>query len=128
MAVKRNLIIDQGETVIMDFTWRTKVSKTPVDITGADILLQIRLAAEVSSSLLFEASTDNGSIVITDGAAGEFQVTLTSAQTTAMGPSGVPSQPTQSPAVYEMKLKFADGRVRSLMIGNVIFNKAVAFL
>ena len=128
MAVKRNLMIDQGETVILDFTWRTKVSRTPIDITGADILLQIRKTPGETSPVLFEASTGNGGIVIVSGAGGNFVVTITSAQTTAMEAAGVPADPTANPALYEIKLRFSDGRVRSLMAGPVVFKKAVAFL
>lgn len=60
----------RGET-FLGATINFSLSGTPVDLTGASIKLQIK-ADESDATAKYEASTDDGKIVISDPANGQF--------------------------------------------------------
>jgi hypothetical protein len=67
-----DISITNEADVSLPFIW-TDDGGTPIDITGCNMLMQVRSDA-ASSSVALELSTYNGAIVITSPAAGAFTV------------------------------------------------------
>ena len=79
-------MFDNGDTAI-PCAYRLGKDRAPIDITGSSIRAQIRRKVTDPSPLV-DLSTDNGAIVITDGAEGRFQITITAdAVSAALGTS-----------------------------------------
>jgi len=123
MAIQRDLIIEQGEEVLLDYTWRTKSTGEPVDLTGCAMYLQARATPAPSSPLLIDASTDNGRIVVSDPTNGKFYINLTDEYIRTLA---LPAEPTAKRATYELVCYFGGG-VRKLMKGQVLFYKTVVY-
>lgn len=75
-----DIVIEQGTTWEDTFA-AYDANSSPIDLTLATISFVI--SERVGSSALLTLSNSNG-IVITDAANGEFEVTITTAQTTAL--------------------------------------------
>lgn len=123
MAIQRDLIIEQGEEVLLSYTWRTKSTNEPVDLTGCTMYLQARATPNPTSPLLIDASTDNGRIVVSDPTEGKFYINLTDEYIRTLN---LPAEPVAKRATYELVCYFGGG-VRKLMKGQVLFYKTVVY-
>lgn len=127
MALVKDIVIDQGETLVIDFLWRDKETKIPIDLTGCSIFLQARAAKASSSPLLIDASTTNGKIVIgTPASDGEFAITLSATYTSGLTVAPEPLAPDKR-AYFELVIVSAGGVLTKLRKGNIIFNPSVYY-
>lgn len=127
MAVIKDLVIEQGETVEIPHLWRNKLTGVPIDLTGCSIFLQGRKEKASTSQLLLDASTVNGKIVIdADPTTGVFTITLPATYTSALQLPKEPLAPT-SRALFELVVVFPDTTVIKLRKGNIIFNGSVYY-
>ena len=88
------------------------IYKPPVDLTGAEVRMQIR--DRVGGVLLLELSTENGALAITG--LGTISRYLSDAQTTALAAAD---------AVYDLEVKYPDGTVQRYIKGSVIVDPEV---
>jgi hypothetical protein len=108
---KYNLVIYQGSTFKKTFIWKTgtKHNMLPVNITEIDFRMQIRTTPQ-SNTVIIELSTDNGGIIKTDSANGEFELNISSTDTTLF---------TFNKAVYDIEVTYPNGEVHRLFEGGV---------
>jgi hypothetical protein len=123
-----NMAIDQNATFLRVFTWYACAcgcetcdscscgtpSSTPVDLTGFTAIMQIRQTVQ-SATVLYEASTANGAIVL-GGAAGTISLTIPAATTNGF---------TWNKGVYSLNLTSSGGIVTRLLQGAVVVSPAV---
>jgi hypothetical protein len=125
-----NMCVDQGATFIRTFTWYTcscgtcstsscgcgcgTGSGTPVDLTGFTADMQIRQNVQ-STTILYEASTTNGAIVL-GGTAGTITLTIPAASSSGF---------TWNKGVYDMNLTSSGGVVTRLLQGAVVVSPEV---
>ncbi|WP_213662861.1 hypothetical protein [Stutzerimonas stutzeri] len=88
------------------------IYKPPVDLTGAEVRMQIR--DRIGGVLLLELSTENGALAITG--LGTISRYLSDAQTTALAAAD---------AVYDIEVKYPDGTVQRYIKGSVIVDPEV---
>jgi len=123
------MCVDQGATFIRTFTWYTcscgncctsscscgcGTNGTPVDLTGFTADMQIRQNVQ-SSTILYEASTANGAIVL-GGTAGTITLTIPASATAGF---------TWIKGVYDMNLTSSGGIVTRLLQGTVVVSPEV---
>lgn len=99
--VKLDLNIYKGSTYRKGFQWKVKSTNLPMDLTGCSIKMQVR-SCKTDTTVLLEASTTNGKIVLTDAANGKWQINLSPADTAALA---------FSKAVYDLDITFPSGDV-----------------
>jgi hypothetical protein len=129
-----NLCIDQGATFSRVFLWTVGgctcgtgycsgtcgcsssscAGGTPVDLTGFTADMQIRQTVQ-SSTILYEASTSNGDIVL-GGTAGTITLTIPASATAGF---------TWNLGVYDMNLTSSGGIVTRLIQGAVTVSPEV---
>jgi hypothetical protein len=97
MAAKANFSVVKGDTFLKTPTFRRKVSKAPIDLTGA---LIVGTAAGLSLNC-----------VITNATAGQFSFVLTPTQTLSLTP-GVHA--------IEVVCTYVDTTVQTLIQGNLV--------
>lgn len=124
MAIERDLMIEQGETLSIDLRWVTKSTKAPIDLTGCEFVLQARAEKASTSPILLNMTTTGGQIPITDALDGKFKLFLTDEETYALA---LPAEPTNKRAWYELVCGFSTGEKRKLWKGQVIFYKATVY-
>lgn len=124
MAIERDLVIDQGETLEIDLRWISKETKLPVDITGCEFVLQARKDKSSSSPVLLDMTTTNGRIPIVDAADGQFKVLITDEYSFTLS---LTPEPTNKREYYELVCRHPDGRVTKLWKGNTVFYKATVY-
>lgn len=124
MAIERDLVIEQGETITWDYQWSSKTTGLPVDLSVCEFVLQARQDKQPTSPLLLDMSTMNGRIVITDALAGKFSIRMDDeySYTLTLNP-----EPTNKRAYYELMCYFPNGEKRKLMKGPVVFYKATVY-
>lgn len=105
---KLDLVILQGATFYKQVTWKTGDGQ-PFDLAGAEIRMQARYAAQADEVLL-EATTDNGHIVIEDGANGVFSINL---------PASLTDTFSFPKAIYDLEVATATGTVYRLLEGRI---------
>ena len=88
------------------------IYKPPVDLTGAEVRMQIR--DRIGGVLLLELSTENGALAITG--LGTISRYLSDAQTTALAAAD---------AVYDLEVKYPSGTVQRYIKGRVIVDPEV---
>lgn len=126
MALERNLVIEQGDTLTQDWQWVSKVGEVPVDLTGCLITLQIRKAKDPLSPVLLELSTANGGIILDTPEEGRFKIFLSQEGTYLL--EGIPAEPTATRAYYDLIVQFGDGgESRKLLKGNVVFYPSTTY-
>lgn len=109
--------MEQGATWSREMAWISGTVATPgapVPLTNvAEIRMQIR--AKQQATVLAEVSSIGvgPGIVITDAANGEFTVTFTDEQTSAV---------TVKKAKYDIEVEWTNGSVDRIMQGNVTFD------
>lgn len=85
--------IQRGASFTRRFTRKYEATGLPTDLTGYKARMQVRTVAgktgtSTADTLVLEL-TDGDGIAVTDAAAGEVTLTLTSAQTLALGAGNV---------------------------------------
>lgn len=117
------LLMKQGADWSLILRYKVEDSadvRTPVDISGYTIRCKMKQSYE-DSTALFDLSTDNAKIAITDAENGEFTLTLTDTETAAapiplsQGKGGVPSMT----LVFDIELVNLSGIVIPFLIGTV---------
>ncbi len=112
-----NLYVEQGSTYTRVFKWTTGGTGcnlgTPVDLTGFTSKMQIRSNVS-SATVLFEASTANGNIVL-GGTLGTITLTIPAADSAAW---------TFVTGVYDLELMMGVDATR-LLQGKVAVSKEV---
>lgn len=83
MAASNELIIDQYATFLTSFTWQTKSTGLPVNLTGYTAALQIRKTPKDAAALV---SLTSSSGLVIDAAAGKVSVEISAATTGALAP------------------------------------------
>ena len=122
-----DLLVNQGATYQVTFTWQTGSSCScnsscncppanaqPVDLTGYTADMKVRLTVN-SPTVLYEASTANGAIVL-GGTAGTIALTI---------PASATSTFTFVRGVYNLTLTSSAGIVTRLLQGSVIVSPSV---
>ena len=102
-----NISVYQGTTFTLAPIWL--IDGAVVNVTGYTAKMQVREAAD-SSTVIIELSTTNGRIVVS-GAAGQFTLTLTDSETTAL---------TAGNYVYDMNITSSGGVVTKLLQGSFV--------
>ena len=81
IPAKLNLTIYQGSTYVKPFQWKSGTTTlTPVDISTCTMRMDIRKKITDPTEVL-ELTTENGRLVIVDGALGKFEIRLSAADT-----------------------------------------------
>lgn len=106
---KVNIVIYQGSTFQKYFTWKVGDPAMPVNLTGYSIRCQFRSKLSATESLI-EFTTTNGKIIITDPLLGNFYLTLTAEETSAIDFKS---------AVYDVEVVSPSGYVTRLIEGSV---------
>jgi hypothetical protein len=83
MAASNELTIDQYATFLTSFTWQTKSTGLPVNLTGYSAQLQIRHTAKDAAAVI--SLTDSSGLDI-DEPAGKVSVEISAAATGALVP------------------------------------------
>lgn len=119
-AASYDLYIEQGATFRFsmvyghyDGTLDSSGNDTviPYDITGCQIRIQIRQRR--GSMVLIAATSRNGGVVIDDGPAGKFTVTVSDEATDSL---------TITKAKYDLEISWPSGDVNRIIQGNVVIN------
>lgn len=84
MAATNELIIDQYATFLTSFTWQTKSTGLPVNLTGYTAALQIRHTAKDVASVISLSSPTSGLVI--DALTGKVNVEISSTATGALTP------------------------------------------
>ena len=120
-APKYDLLIEQGSTFERTFVWSTvntansRLPPTPVNLTGYTARMQIR-STILSPTVLFEATTENGKIVIT-AATGQVKLIVPAIDSAAW---------TFIDGVYDLEvIQTSSGFVKRLVQGDVKVSKEV---
>jgi len=109
-----NIEIEQGASFSRTITYQDSAGSA-VDITGYTIRMQARETVN-SSTAYIDINTTDGGVVITDAAAGEFKLTLTAAQTSAI---------TVERGVYDLEVVDVSGNVTRLLQGSVVLDREI---
>jgi hypothetical protein len=88
------------------------IYKPPVDLTGAEVRMQIR--AGLGGAVLLELTTENGGLAITGP--GTLTRTLSATETAAL---------TWTDGVYDLEVEYADGTVQRYLQGAVTVSREV---
>ncbi len=126
MAIERDLVIDQGETLEISLRWISKETKLPVDITGCEFVLQARKEKASTSAVLLDMTTTNGRIPIVDAADGKFKLLITDEHSFTLTLTPEPANASKR-EYYELVCRHPDGRVTKLWKGNTVFYKATVY-
>jgi hypothetical protein len=94
-----DLTIYQGSTYKKAFQWKTGKPPQPVDLTGCTARMQIRKKV-TDSVVLFELTTQNNRIVITDPTEGKFEIRLTAVEAASL---------TFKTGVYDFEIVYPGG-------------------
>lgn len=104
-----DLEILQGATFYRQFIFRTQEDQAPIDLTGARLRMQARRNAR-AEAVLFEANTDDGTMVIEDAQGGVFAISLTAEQTDPLDFAS---------AVYDIEVEMPDSGTHRLIEGGI---------
>lgn len=105
--------IEQGTTFEKTFRWKD-VNEDPVNLTGAEIRMQIRRSVN-SDDVLLELSTTNGRI-ISGGATGDITLRLVESVSAAIE---------WRRGVYDLEVEASDGTVTRLLQGAITISREV---
>jgi hypothetical protein len=95
----------QGDTWTQGITW-TNSDNTPVDLTGADVRMQLRRNYG-GNDVIIQMSTPSDGITL-DAPNGQINITATAAKTELL---------TVTTGRYDVRVKFPNGVVRTLQAG-----------
>lgn len=102
-----NFLLERGADFDQLVQWLDSAG-SPIDLTGASALMQIKPAPEVSDVYL-ELSTDNGRIIL-DPVNGKLHLFVPAAFVSSIGWTN---------GVYDIFVTLSDGRVKKLLQGNI---------
>ena len=114
MAANFNITIKQGADFVLAAEWQDS-DLNPIDITGFSIRMQARVHVAAPGTFL-DMNTGNGQIVITDAAAGKFELRLTNVETAAMGLLS---------GVYDLEIVSPSGTVDRVLEGSIAVSPEV---
>lgn len=103
------LKILQGATFSKRFVWKSGAEKQPVDLTGATVRMQVRLAKPLEEVLL-EANEKNGMFIVEDPLQGLVYLNV---------PPAVTDELTFRTGVYDIEIEMPDGVVHRLLEGRI---------
>jgi hypothetical protein len=107
VPIRRNLVLYQGATFRLSLLVRNKTTGAPVDLTGHTARMQVRPTVD-SSTVLIEATTANGKIVISP-LAGSIVVTIPASETnsyaTASAVYDLETEDSSSPAIVKRRIE-----------------------
>lgn len=103
--------IPQGTTFSRAFTYRDSEGN-PFDLSGASIELKAYRTI-TSDAIVLDASTAGGEITV--GSDGQFELSLTAAQTSALN--------FETTAYYQLEVTFQDGTVKRPLEGNIALSR-----
>lgn len=107
--VKLDLNVYKGSTYKKAFQWLTYPDQLPMDLTGCSIAMQIRACTD-SPDIIFEATTANLKIEITNATEGRWQLTIPASESALW---------LFSKAVYDLDISFLSGEVYTVIQGIV---------
>jgi hypothetical protein len=110
-----NLTIYQGSTFSQKFKWKTGNPATPVNLAGYTARMQIREKIK-SPNYIINLTTENGGIVITNAANGEFSVEIPATVTASMN---------FKVGVYDLEFVSSGGIVERLFQGTITLSPEV---
>lgn len=121
-AAKLPLLIEQGATFLKHVQLSTggPVSEggTPISLVGAEVRMHIRKSYRTTDAYFELSSTgsvaDTTDIYVTAAATGEFDITITATDTTAID---------WTAAVYDLEVEYSNGVVRRYLYGPVKVTK-----
>lgn len=79
-----DFVIERGGTFQQTLELISKTTKEPIDITDCSLVMKIRTHPDSISEVLFEISTDNDRISITDALLGKAEINVIAADTAAL--------------------------------------------
>lgn len=112
---QEDIEIFQGATWQRKYTWQAGEPATGVDITGAEVRMQVR-PSKRSDTVFVNASTVSGEITLTDAPNGEFTIRLEASTTDDLS---------FSRAVYDIEIEMTDGTVYRLVEGDACLSREV---
>lgn len=115
-ALDNNFLIVQGGETEREYRWL--LNDVAVDITGATIVAQFRKSYS-DKRTVFTSSTDNGDIVLTNPANGEFQVSIPPETSSEYKPRSK-----KSSLVFDIEITLS-GRTDRIIEGRATFNAQV---
>lgn len=123
-AAKYPLVIEQGATfsraVQLSTGGPVASGGTPINLTGSVVRLHIRRNIRATTPLVsltsISATADTTNIYISNAAAGQFVITITATDTTAIA---------WTAAVYDLEVQTSSGYVRRYLYGSVKVTKEV---
>lgn len=125
-ALTRDIIIEQGATFRLAFTYATEgvdavTPGPPYDLTGVTARLQIR-AKFGDPTVMLEATTDLGDGILLGGVAGTVEIIITDEKSETLGLLAKPVN-----GVYDFKLAWPSGDETRLLQGAVSISPAVTW-
>lgn len=99
--------ISQGATYKLGFTWKNKTTGEAIDITSANIVMELKSAR---GAVFTYDNGGNGGITITDATAGKFDLAITDEQTLAY---------TFTTGRYIILVEFPNGEKSKFLSGKV---------
>ena len=103
-----------GDDHAIDFVWTENDKITPIDLTGATALMDLRETA--TNAVVAQAMTGG----ITNATLGQLRFTLTDVETAALLPRATASQTW----VYSVKLTYLDATEETIITGSYTINQA----
>ncbi len=110
-----DITILQGATYARRFVWKSGADKEPVNLTGATVRMQARLAKPLDEVLL-EASEADGRFIVEDPLQGLVYLNI---------PAEVTDELTFRKGVYDIEIEMPDGFVHRLLEGRIFVDPQV---
>lgn len=114
LAGTYSITVDQGATFSETLVWRTKRSRTPIDLTGYTARMKVK-GRNTGSPLLLTLTTENGGILL-GGAEGTVVLAISATDTAAII-GGIHS--------YDLELIDSESRVTRLLKGSFVVRPEV---
>ncbi len=126
-AKTMDLLIEQGATFELDFTWMdTDVDpdgtahNVPKDLTGCTARMQVRTG--YARDVLIDATSENGDIVLGTGGAVKILLSDTLTDSAPLTVDAAGKQRFLKRAVYDLEVQWPTGRVDRVLEGRVTFS------
>lgn len=116
-----NITMDQGSTLIYDFTLKDE-NNAAFDLTGFDARLQVRRTYGDTSTLV-SCTLANGKLVLSDAVAGELTLTLAPSDTSAIRFNAANDESLE--AVYDLEIQSPASKVYKPARGTFTLNREV---
>ena len=111
VPIQKNYIIYQGALFEEPFEWFQSDGVTPINMTGWTARMQVRATIDATEKLI-ELTTENGGIIVSDAANGQFKLYIDAVATAALTPI--------KNAVYDLEIDpNDDSAIIRLLEGNI---------